>query len=147
MMSITKFCQKYRCDQSAIYRKIKRRQTELEGHITESGVLQLDEFAENLLKPKNTKTSEIQKLQSVEYELFLEKEKCKNLEFRKNEVEHKLEELQDSYDSLFSDFSEMKIEREKQQAEIDFLFSENQSLKSELSEIKDKPRGLFGRKG
>lgn len=147
MISIIQFCQKYRCDKSAIYRKIKRKQNELSGHITENGILQLDEFAENLLKPQRTKISELQKSQSVEYELFLEKEKNKNLEFRKNEVELKFEELQNSYSSLLADFSEMKVECEKQKSEIDFLFSENQSLKSELSEIKEKPRGLFGRKG
>ena len=51
-MTIKEFCQIYKLDESGVYKKIKRKERKLDGHITIlNGTMQLDDEAIEILKP------------------------------------------------------------------------------------------------
>lgn len=143
MMSIQQFCQKYGCDKSAVYRKIKRKHLELSGHISENGVIEIDEYAEKLLKPKEIKSDIFKKLQDLEYDNFLKNEKISILENDKSELSQDLSDLRKSYDKLSEENAEIRAERDDLKSRNEVLFSENQILKSSLE--KKTQKSIFGR--
>lgn len=52
-MRISEFCKKYNCDQSAMYQKMKRYSDKINGHVcVKNGAIEIDEIAEEILKPK-----------------------------------------------------------------------------------------------
>ena len=53
-MRVSEFCEKYKISNQAVYRKMKKQKSRLEGHIKKDkgNVLDLDNFVVGLLKPK-----------------------------------------------------------------------------------------------
>ena len=51
-LTIKELCEKYNCNVTSMYGKLKRKKQELSGHIIiTNGVIEIDEYAEEILKP------------------------------------------------------------------------------------------------
>lgn len=123
-MTIKEFAENNSIDISAIYRKIKRNEKRLEGHIrVVNGVINIDEIAETFLLPRNkaiTQRAEFEKTEleeKYEIEISAYKRKIENLISEKSELEQEIQKLRQAL--------------EQREAEIDLLniqkssFSEN----------------------
>lgn len=133
-MRISEFCKKFKVSHQAVYKKIKKHKTELDGHITKDkgNVLDLDPFAVNFLKPK--------------------RETYKALDERNCYLFKKNKELTDENHAIGYDNQELKKRIERLLAVNDDLHKSNESyieanallkqerdkLKSELSKEKAK---------
>lgn len=148
-MTIKELCRKYDCDKTSIYRKIKRKGMELEGHIlNENGVIIIDEYAEEMLKPGEyqRKTRE-----------WIKKGRTYDQSIRKAEIETNIERserdrIEDENDSL-----RLRIEKDdnriqeleetvnEQNKEIEILRMTVSELRQEIDRLERKPKSLFGR--
>lgn len=113
MITVKAFCQKYDVTHQTVYKKIKRKQRELDEHIFRKGrCMILDEYAENLLKPYrpeveleeklteevNRKLQLEQELENARSEIFRLCEKAEKLENEKNE---KIKEFENAKNEIF----------------------------------------------
>ena len=65
-MTVKKFCEKYPISQQAVYAKIKRKSAQLDDHITKlNGLLVIDEYAEECLKPKCADYTLVRKIYKI----------------------------------------------------------------------------------
>lgn len=136
IITIKEFCEKYRCDYSGIYKKVKRKKSELCNHIFSiSGKLVLDEYAENLLMPterhsQNRKNEETAKAyKEMEY----------RLQRRLFLTEDKLRECSETINSLNEKIKNLESDKFA-------LIKENENLKKQISELTAKPKGWLSRK-
>ena len=73
IISVREFCDKNNLKVAGIYQKIRRKESELEGHVIKrDGFIALDEVAQELLKPQNNKKS-VMRLKKIEEELSVMK--------------------------------------------------------------------------
>lgn len=128
-MTIKEFADNNQIDISAIYRKIKRNEKLLEGHIRVlNGVIHIDEVAENFLLPKNkimSKKSEIEKSEiekKYEIEISAYKRKIENLISEKFKLEQEVQKLRQAL--------------EQREAEIDLLNIQKSSFSENSKSIK-----------
>ena len=76
-MTVKELSEKYHISQQAVYAKIKRKAAQLDGHITKSGgLLVIDEYAEECLKPKCSDFTLLKKMQN---QLDDKNAECENL--------------------------------------------------------------------
>ena len=79
-MTVKEFCKNYQITQQAAYVKIKRKSAQLDGHITKSnGLLVIDEYAEECLKPKYSDFTLLKKMQNLQIQLDDKNAECENL--------------------------------------------------------------------
>lgn len=123
-MTIKEFAENNQIDISGVYKKIKRNEKLLEGHLrVVNGVVHIDEVAQDFLITKNrmmSKKSEKEKTEieaRYEIEISAYKRKIENLISEKSELEQEIQKLRQAL--------------EQREAEIDLLniqkssFSEN----------------------
>lgn len=129
MMTIKEFADNNQIDISAIYRKIKRNEKRLEGHIrVVNGVINIDEIAETFLLPRNkaiTQRAEFEKTELEEkYEILISayKGKIENLISEKSELEQEVQKLRQAL--------------EQREAEIDLLNTQKSSFSDNSKSIK-----------
>lgn len=135
MMTIKEFADNNQIDISAIYRKIKRNEKRLEGHIrVVNGVINIDEIAETFLLPRNkaiTQRAEFEKTELEEkYEILISayKGKIENLISEKSELEQEVQKLRQAL--------------EQREAEIDLLNTQKSSFSKNSKSIKKVMRFL-----
>lgn len=140
-MTIKELCEKYNCDDSGIYKKIKRKQQELEGHIiTQNGIVIIDEYAEEKLKPSERQMimkSFIEKGKGADWELERARGKCEIEASRRRDAENEIEKLRDQNDELRSEILRLRDENGN-------LLAQVSELKRRLMELEQKPKSLFG---
>ncbi|MBQ8727756.1 MAG: hypothetical protein IJY83_04630 [Oscillospiraceae bacterium] len=129
MMTIKEFADNNQIDISAIYRKIKRNEKRLEGHIrVVNGVINIDEIAETFLLPRNkaiTQRAEFEKTELEEkYEILISayKGKIENLISEKSELEQEVQKLRQAL--------------EQREAEIDLLNTQKSYFSKNSKSIK-----------
>lgn len=148
-MTVKELSEIYKIDISGIYRKIKRRYLQLDGHIKIiDGVMQLDEKAIDLLKPQN---NNIQQIESLQNELKLQNRKYKN------ELDECSKQLADSYE----DYGKLDRRLYETQKQLDAVIEEKDAIEKKyqtaitrIQELEEKvallengkPKGIFGRR-
>lgn len=151
-MTIKEFCEKYRYDDSSIYKKIKRNSEKLNEHIKmNNGIIEIDEIAEDILKPKaKAEVIELnQKLSDAEKTIERAEWERNNMERDFNErladnfddygrVSTELYELTQKYKEALSVIEELK-------GNIAELEAERDRLNEQLSK-QQRTKGIFGRK-
>ena len=142
-MTIKELCEKYKCNLTAMYNKLKRKEKELEGHIViRNGVIQIDEYAEEILKPgerQREMKALIEKGKGVDWELERARGKYEIEIAKRKEAEYKVEELQVRIESLETEISGLK-------ARNGDLLAQVLELEQRLSESERKHSVLFGRR-
>ena len=126
-----------------MYGKLKRKKQELSGHIIiTNGVIEIDEYAEEILKPGD-RQREIREL--------IEKGKNADWQIERANGRSKIEaskrqEAEENVESL-------RLENESLKSELAALSAENQSLLLQISELKHrieelelKPKSIFNRR-
>lgn len=100
MLSIKDFAETNDIDISGIYKKIKRNEKLLEGHLRiVRGVIYIDDIAQDFLIPKNKAISQKAEKEKTEIEekyktlIFAYQKKIENLISEKSELEQKIENL------------------------------------------------------
>ena len=79
-MTVKELSEKYHISQQAVYAKIKRKAAQLDSHITKSGgLLVIDEYAEECLKPKCSDFTLLKKMQNLQIQLDDKNAECENL--------------------------------------------------------------------
>lgn len=148
-MTIKELCKKYDCDKTSIYRKIKRKGMELEGHIlNENGIIVIDEYAEEILKPGEyqRKTRELikkgrsydQSIRKAEIETNIERSERDRIEDENDSLRLRIEKD----DNRIQELEETVNEQNK---EIEILRMKVSELRQEIDRLERKPKGLFGR--
>ncbi len=80
MIAIKDFCLKYNVTHQTVYKKIQRKQQELNEHIFQKDrCMLLDEYAENLLKPCRPEAEFQEKIHFLEIQLSEKNKKIENL--------------------------------------------------------------------
>lgn len=129
-MRVSEFCERYKISPQAVYRKMKKQKSRLEGHIKKDkgNVLDLDNFAVRLLKPKW--------------------ETCKSISEENSSLSQQIEKLSNENKALRDEIQNMKIISEHlslSNAEFDkklekyilenaLLMQERDNLKTQLLE-------------
>ena len=79
-MRIKEFCEKYQITPQSVYAKIKRKATLLDSHVMKSnGQLDIDDYAEKLLKPRCTDHTLLEKVQNLKSQLDEKSSECEEL--------------------------------------------------------------------
>lgn len=79
MITVKAFCKKYNVTHQTVYKKIQRKQQELNEHIFKKDrCMLLDEYAENLLKPYRPEAEFKEKICFLKIELSEKNEEIKN---------------------------------------------------------------------
>lgn len=134
-LTVKEFCKKYDCDYSAVYRKIKKKFPMENPHIKViNGVIHLDKYAEDILKP-GIKQQEIKQLIS----------KGKNYEWdidRKNGqiliAKTKRKEAEERAEMLLNQLSEKEVIINKLTNELNITRETNSELMAKISELEHK---------
>lgn len=148
-LTVKEFCRKYDCDYSAVYRKIKKKFPMESGHIKiKNGVIHLDDYAEDILKPGN-KQQEIKQLISKgkSYEWDMERKDGLILI-----AKTKRKEAEERVEMLLNQIGEKEIIIEKLTNELNIIRKTNSEQIARISELEQKIEGyekkhksLFGR--
>lgn len=141
-MTVKELSEKYQISPQAIYAKIKRKSTQLDGHVTKSGgQLVLDEYAEKILMPrppdhflleknKNLQEALNQKdmdAYNLKYECDRKTKKYENLKNELTEKNQKIENLQ-------SELAEKNQKIENFQFALSEKNSKIENLENQLAE-------------
>lgn len=126
-MRVSTFCEKYKISPQAVYKKMKKYKARLEGHIKKDkgNVLDLDNFAVRLLKPKW--------------------ETCKSISEENSSLSQQIEKLSNENNALRDEIHNMKILSEhlslsnaENEERIKKYISENALLMQERDNLKSK---------
>lgn len=126
-MRVSAFCEKYKISPQAVYKKMKKYKARLEGHIKKDkgNVLDLDNFAVRLLKPK--------------------RETCKSISEENSSLSQQIEKLSNENKALRDEIQNMKIISEhlslsnaEKEEKIKKYISENALLMQERDNLKSK---------
>lgn len=126
-----------------MYGKLKRKKQELSGHIIiTNGVIEIDEYAEEFLKPgdRQRKIRElIEKGKNADWQIERANGRSKIEASKRQEAEENVESL--------------RLENESLKSELAALSAENQSLLLQITELKHrveelelKPKNIFNRR-
>ena len=151
-MTIKEFCKIYKIDESGIYKKIKRNEKKLEGHIQiVNGTMQLDDAAEELLKPKVSAIimemqNEIERREK-EFALLQANSNIQIEEYIKmiNEIN---EDMAESF-KLLKETTEKFEQAEREKAELEEKYNAALDRMKELEQLavsNGKRGGIFGRR-
>lgn len=168
-MTVKEFCEKYEISLQAVYQKIKSKRKQLDGHITKKGCLQIDSFAEELLKPRHATSDIFSEYKNTKSELrrtnnkfeILQNElsdKKSEIEKMKNLLDEKNAKIEDLENQLTLKNAEIENEKNIEKclseniAEKNTLIEELRSTIADLTEqLREKEentkRGLFKRFG
>ena len=146
-MTVKELCKNYKCNRTSIYNKIKRHEKDLIGHIdTSKKIIELDDYAVDLLIPEKIKSREQQISEIAELKTMLYNEqtisakcradlsealnRCRNAEKENSELRKKLES------------SEIKVnELERKCVRLTAEITELQSQAADLR--KSRPLKIF----
>ena len=79
-MTVKDFREKYQITPQAVYAKIKRKAALLDSHVMKSnGQLEIDDYAEKLLKPRRTDFTLLEKVQNLKIQLEKKISECEDL--------------------------------------------------------------------
>lgn len=142
-LTIKELCEKYNCNVTSMYGKLKRKKQELSGHIIiTNGVIEIDEYAEEILKPgdRQRKIRElIEKGKNADWQIERANGRSKIEASKRQEAEENVESL--------------RLENESLKSELAALSAENQSLLLQITELKHrveelelKPKSIFNRR-
>lgn len=114
MVSIKEYCEINNCTFSLIYRKIRNNYPELKEHIEKrDGVIMLDEYAQELLMPKNVIIGKLnERIEELEKE---------NVSLKENQLNTDYFELSSAYNELHEENGKLKLkikDLEKEQNEL-----------------------------
>lgn len=142
-MTIKELCEKYNCNITSMYGKLKRKKPELNGHIImANGIIQIDEYAEGILKP-GARQREIREL--------IEKGKNADWQIERANGRSKIEasKRQESEENV----KLLRLENESLKSDLAALSAENQTLLLQIAELKHrieelemKPKSIFNRR-
>ena len=138
-MTVKDFCKKYQITPQAVYAKIKRKAALLDSHVMKSnGQLEIDDYAEELLKPHYTNLTLLEKVQNLKIQLEEKISKCENLkkslvdEISKNE---NLKVLLHEKISNIEDLKNQLAEQNSKNADFENLAA---ALKNEILNVSEK---------
>lgn len=148
-LTVKEFCRKYDCDYSAVYRKIKKKFPMENDHIKViKGVIHLDKYAEDILKP-GIKQQEIKQLiskgKSYEWDIerkdgliLIAKTKRKEAEERAEMLHNKLDEREAIIEKLTNELNNIRETNSELMARIS-------ELEQKIEGYEKKHKSLFGR--
>ena len=138
-MTVKDFCKKYQITPQAVYAKIKRKAALLDSHVMKSnGQLEIDDYAEKLLKPRCTDLALLEKVQNLKSQLDEKSSECEELkksladEISKNE---NLKVLLNEKNTNIEDLENQLAEQNSKNADFENLAA---ALKNEILNISDK---------
>lgn len=138
-MRIKEFCEKYQITPQAVYAKIKRKAELLNSHVMKSnGQLDIDDYAEKLLKPRCTDHTLLEKVQNLKSQLDEKSSECEELkksladEISKNE---NLQVLLNEKTSKIEDLENQLAEQNSKNADFENLAA---ALKTEILNVSEK---------
>ena len=142
-MTIKELCEKYNCNLTAMYNKLKRKRVALGNHvIVQNGIIQIDEYAEEILKPGDRQREIrelIEKGKNADWQIERANGRSKIEASKRQEAEENIESL--------------RLENKGLKSELAALSAENQSLLLQISELKHrveelelKPKSIFNRR-
>lgn len=138
MITVKDFCNKYNVTHQTVYKKIQRKQQELDEHIlSKDGCMFLDEYAENLLKPYRPETEFEEKILFLQIQLSEKNEKIKNLSEEVNCKNNKISQLE-------RDFENAKNEIFRLNEKLDSFENEQIIVDDKIAE---KKKNVFGKLG
>ena len=148
-LTVKEFCRKYDCDYSAVYRKIKKKFPMENDHIKViKGVIHLDKYAENILKPG---------IKQQEIKQFISKGKSYEWDMDRKDgliliAKTKRKEAEERVEMLLNRLCEKEVIIEKLTNELNIIRETNSKLTARISELEHKIEGyekkhksLFGR--
>lgn len=142
-MTIKELCEKYNCNYTSMYNKLKRKKAELSGHIyNENGIIHIDEIGEEILKPGERQMrikSLIEKGKMADWNL-------ERAEGRLNIEKANRRKVDDEYEILSREYEAMKKALDTVRKEKEALLAQISELKLRIEELEKKPKGLFGRR-
>ena len=138
-MTVKDFCEKYQITPQAVYAKIKRKEDLLDSHVMKSnGQLEIDDYAEKLLKPCYTDLALLEKVQNFKTRLDEKTSECEELkksladEISKNE---NLQVLLNEKTSKIEDLENQLAEQNSKNADFENLAA---ALKNEILNVSEK---------
>ena len=138
-MRIKEFCEKYQITPQAVYAKIKRKAALLDSHVLKSnGQLEIDDYAEKLLKPCYTDLALLEKVQNLKTQLDKKSSECEDLkkslavEISKNE---NLQVLLNEKTYIIEDLENQLAEQNTKNADFENLAA---MLKNEILNVSEK---------
>ena len=163
-ITISEFCKRCGITGSPVYRKIKRKQDILNGHINFiQGKMYLDEYAVEILTPKSVREKEReQEIEELRNRLESVTQENKSLERRSNDAWHSLNEKLSDKMSALAESEKLRSEEKKENAHLQSQLAEQnaeiEDLKKLLEEksselenerskdLSNKLRGIFSKK-
>lgn len=142
-MTIKEFCIKYNCNKAGVYKKIKRKETDLEDHIkNENGIIHIDEIGEEILKPGDRQR---------ELKALIEKGKMADWNLERAEGRYNIEKANrrkasDEYAALQIDYKRLQEALDEERKEKETLLAQISELKQRCEELERKHKGIFGRR-
>ena len=142
-MTIKELCKKYKCNYTSMYDKLKRKKTELSGHIyKENGIIHVDEVGEEILKPGDRQR---------ELKALIEKGKMADWNLERAEGRYNIEKanrrkVTDEYETLSREYEALKETLDAERKEKEALLVQISELKQRVEELEQKPKGIFGRR-
>ena len=138
-MRIKEFCEKYQITPQAVYAKIKRKATQLDSHVMKlGGQLEFDDYAEELLKPRCTDLTLLEKFQNIKTQLDEKSSECEELKKSLAEEISKNESLQVLLNEELSKVEDLKnqlTEQNSKNADFENLAA---MLKNEILNVSEK---------
>ena len=135
-MTVKDFCKKYQITPQAVYAKIKRKAELLDSHVMKSnGQLDIDDYAEKLLKPRCTDHTLLEKVQNLKSQLDEKSSECEELKKSLAEEISKNENLQVLLNEELSKVEDLKnqlAEQNSKNADFENLAA---ALKNEILNI------------
>lgn len=130
-MRVSEFCEKYKISSQAVYKKMKKNEEKLDGHIKKDNgnVLDLDDFAVRLLQPKRETYRTLDEQNSSLLQMN------KILTAQVDKQKEKITEITNFVTHLTYSNREYEVKHDKHVAEIALLTQERDKLKSELSKL------------
>ena len=127
-MTVKEFSKKYQISPQAVYAKIRKKKTLLDGHVTKSGgQLVIDEFAEKILAPRPPDHFLLEKNKNLQEALNKKEAELYNLKF---ECDRKMKK----YEDLKNELTEKNQKIENLQTALTEKNSEIENLKKQLAE-------------
>ncbi|WP_455527864.1 hypothetical protein [Huintestinicola sp.] len=142
-MTIKELCEKYNCNLTAMYSKLKRKRVALGNHvIVQNGIIQIDEYAENILRPgerQREKRELVEKGKIADWQI----ERANG----RNKIESaKRQEAEEVAAALSFENAKLKAEITDLRNEKDLMLSQIAELKHRIEDLEQKPKSIFGRR-
>lgn len=138
-MTVKGFSEKYQISPQAVYAKIRKKKNVLDGHITKSGgQLVIDEYAEELLKPKCANFTLLEKIKNLQNQLDVKISECEKLKNSLDAEILKSEKLQIRLNDKISENDILQKQLAEQSLKKSDFDNFAEMLKSEILKISNK---------